>query len=64
MKEGDQVLISSDLTRSEDWVRGTVIDIENNTFVGIVISAKTEDGVIFFGPEVFFKPLNEETCLS
>ncbi len=63
MKVGDKVLISPDLTRMQDWVKGTVIEVENNPFIGIVISAKTEDGVIFFGQEDLFKPQTEEVCL-
>jgi hypothetical protein len=47
MKTGDKVLISPDLTKFSDWTEGKVIEIENNTFVGIVISAETEDGNVF-----------------
>ena len=43
MKIGDKVLISPDLTRMEGWITGTVIEVENNPFIGIVISAETED---------------------
>jgi len=56
MKVGDLVQISPDLTMQDNWVNGKVIDIENNSFVGIVVSAKTEDGAIFFGREELFKP--------
>ena len=56
MKVGDLVHISPELTMQDNWVDGKVIDIENNSFVGIVVSAKTEDGVIFFGREELFKP--------
>ena len=55
MKEGDKVLISTDLTKLPNWISGTVIEVENNPFVGVVISAKTEDGIIFFGQEDLFK---------
>lgn len=60
---GDKVLISPDLTHLPDWIKGRVIEVENNTFVGIVISAETEDGNVFFGKEDLFKPLIEEVCL-
>ena len=30
-------------------IKGRIIEVENNPFVGIVIFAKTEDGIIFFG---------------
>ena len=49
MRTGDKVLISPDLTHAKDWTQGEVIEVENNPFVGIVISAKTADGNIFFG---------------
>jgi hypothetical protein len=55
MKIGDKVLISPDLTKSPDWVPATVIEVENNSFVGIVISAETKDRNVFFGKENLFK---------
>lgn len=55
MKLGDWVLISPDLTQLKEWVKAKVIDIENNSFVGLVISAQTEDGNIFFGRNDMFK---------
>jgi hypothetical protein len=63
MKKGDKVLISPDLTGLGDWINAMVIEVENNTFVGIVISAETEDRNVFFGKEDLFKPLNGEICL-
>jgi hypothetical protein len=63
MKVGDKVLISTDLTKFADWVPATVIEVENNTFVGVVISAETKDGNVFFGKEDLFKPQTEEVCL-
>lgn len=56
MKVGDLVHISPDLTMQDNWVDGKVIDVENNSFVGIVVSAKTDNGTIFFGREELFKP--------
>lgn len=55
MKIGDKVLISPDLTRMEGWITGTVIEVEDNPFIGIVISAETEDKDVFFGKEDLFK---------
>jgi len=55
MKLGDLVLISPDLTQLKEWVKARVIDVENNPFQGIVISAQTEDGDIFFGKNILFK---------
>ena len=63
MKVGDKVLISPDLTLQKEWVPGTIIQVENNPFVGIVISAETEDRNVFFGREDLFKPAKEEVCL-
>lgn len=62
MKVGDKILIAPDLTHLSEWIPGTVIEVEKNTFVGIVISAQTEDGNVFFGKEYLFKPLKEEIC--
>lgn len=55
MKVGDNVLISPDLTHQTDWVKGKIIDVEKNQFVGVVISAETDDGDIFFEREELFK---------
>ena len=63
MKVGDKVLISPDLTLQKEWVSGTIIQVENNPFVGIVISAETEDRNVFFDREDLFKPAKEEVCL-
>lgn len=60
---GDIVLISPDLTHLPDWIEGKVIEVENNPFVGIVISAETQDGNVFFGKEDLFKPQNRKVCL-
>ncbi len=56
MKIGDLVHISPDLTMKDDWVNGKVIDIKDNSFVGVVVSAKTDKEVIFFGREELFNP--------
>lgn len=63
IKVGDKVWISPDLTRLPEWVQGTVIEVENNPFVGVVISAETEDGNVFFEREDMFKPLSDKICL-
>lgn len=63
MKKGDKVLISPDLTKLPNWISGIVIEVENNPFVGIVISAETEDKNVFFGQEDLFKPQTEKVCL-
>lgn len=58
MELGDKVLISPDLTNLSDWTNGEVIEVEKNPFVGIVISAKTKNGTIYFGYKDLFKPVN------
>ena len=64
IKVGDRVSISPDLTMLKDWCEGKVIQVENNPFVGIVVSAETEDANIFFGRADMFKLLKGETCLQ
>ena len=64
MKVGDKVLISPDLTKLPNWISGIVTEVENNPFIGIVISAETEDKNIFFGRQDLFKLQTEEKiCL-
>ena len=55
MKKGERVLISPQVTGYADWVEGTIIDVEKNPFVGKVITAKTDNGVIFFEKEYLLK---------
>lgn len=57
MKIGDRVLISPDVTHQTNWIEGRVIKKENNSFVGVVISAQTDDGDVFFSYEDRFKPI-------
>ena len=56
MKTGDNVLISPEVTHKSGWTQGTVIDVEDNSFVGTVISAQTAEGEIFFDKAFRFKP--------
>ena len=55
MKIGDVVLISPEVTMLKEWVRGKVIEVEANPFVGTVISAQTPNGDIYFNKESLFK---------
>ena len=48
MKEGDNAKISPRITGEQDWIEGEIIDIENNPFIGVVISIKDKLGGIFF----------------
>ncbi|MBR3565096.1 MAG: transcriptional regulator [Paludibacteraceae bacterium] len=55
MAKGDKIFISPDLTHQPTWIEGKIIDVENNPFVGVVISAQTPDGNIYFDKEYNFK---------
>lgn len=55
IKIGSKAKVDPDFTGLEDWVEGTVIDIEKNPFKGIVIAIKDSLGRIFFGEKKFFK---------
>jgi hypothetical protein len=63
MKTGDKVKANPEVTGLDGWIEGTIIDIEQNPFRGIVISIKDAIGQIFFGDECFFEPINNDTCL-
>ena len=56
MAQGDKVFISPDVTHQSSWIEGKVIDVEDNSFVGKVISAQTADGNIYFDKEYMFRP--------
>ena len=53
-KIGDRMKASPQLTALSDWVEGEVIDIEQNPFLGVVISIKDKLGRIFFGQSRYF----------
>ena len=63
-KVGDQVLVSPQVTGEKEWIEATIIEIEQNPFVGIVITVETDDKNIFFEKEDMFKPLTEKVCLQ
>jgi len=56
MKEGDVVKASPAVTGHDDWITGVVIDVEQNPFLGIVISIRDALGDIFWGEEKYFQP--------
>jgi len=65
IKTGEDVLISPDLTGLANWIEAIVIEVENNTFNGIVIAAETKDKNVFFGRIDLFKTINgREICLQ
>jgi len=57
VETGDNVLISPDLTGLTNWTEGIVIEVENNTFNGIVVAAETRDRNVFFGRQDLFKTI-------
>ena len=64
MKTGDRVKASPTITGADEWIEGTIIDIEKNPFKGIVISIKDSLNRIFFGSEKYFKPITHNVCLQ
>ncbi len=57
-KVGEEVLISPQVTNEKQWIKGVITEIEDNPFVGFVISVKTETLGTFFDKEYLFKKLN------
>ncbi|MBF1125647.1 transcriptional regulator [Capnocytophaga gingivalis] len=55
---GEEVLISPQVTNEKEWIKGIVTEIEDNPFVGFVISVKTKELGMFFDKEYLFKKLN------
>ena len=64
IETGENILISPDLTGLTNWAEGIVVEVENNTFNGIVIAAETKDRNVFFGRQDLFKTINnkEHVC--
>ncbi len=56
-------MISPDLTMMKEWVKGVVIQVEDNPFVGIVVSAETDDHNVFFGRQDMFNPMEQTVCM-
>jgi hypothetical protein len=56
MEKGSNAKASPMLTGEEEWIEGEIIDVEQNPFMGIIISIKDKLGRIFFGEEKFFLP--------
>ncbi len=67
IKKGQKATASPILTGLDDWIEGTIIDIEENPFKGLVIAIKDQVGRIFFGEEKYFKfsnKNNSEICMQ
>ena len=59
-KLGDMMKVDPSLTGLPEWVKGSVIDIEHNPFMGLVISIKDSSGRIFFGQAKYFKSVDQD----
>ena len=57
MAQGDKVFISPDVTHQSNWIEGKIIEVENNPFVGTVISAQTSDGSVYFDKAYKFRTI-------
>jgi len=67
VEKGQKAKADPKLTGLNNWVEGTVIDVENNPFKGVVVAIKDQMGQIFFGEEKyfqFFNKNNSEACLQ
>ena len=62
-KIGERVLISPQVTGEKEWIEATIIEIEQNPFVGIVITVETDDKNVFFEKECILS-INNHICLS
>ncbi len=62
MKTGDRVLIAPQVTGRTDWTEATVTEVEQNPYVGIVITARADDGEVFFEKKDMFRLLDNEVC--
>jgi hypothetical protein len=64
-KEGEKVKVDPKLTGLDEWIEGTVIDIEHNPFKGLVIAIRDNLNRIFFGEQKYFVPLNKDNvCMQ
>ncbi len=63
-KVGDRVWVSPQVTNRIEWVQATITEVQNNPFVGIVITVKTDDNTYFFEKQDMFKSTEQELCLQ
>ena len=47
--------VSPNLTLLKEWIKGKIIKIRQNPFIGTEIAIKDDLGRIFFGEKEFFK---------
>ncbi len=58
-KIGDYAIVSPSLTHLSDWVKGKIIDLIENPFLGLEVAVKDDKGTIFYGEAIYFKPVKE-----
>lgn len=63
-KKGDKVLVSPQVTHKNDWIEAIIVEIEQNPFVGIVVTVETDDKDIYFEKEDMFKLIEVEVCMQ
>ncbi len=56
-KVGDIVEMSPNLTLLKEWIKGKIIKVRQNPFMGTEIAIKDDLGRISFGEKEFFKPI-------
>ena len=54
-KIGKYAEVSPDLTHLSEWVKGKIIDLIENPFLGLEVAVEDEKGRIFYGEECYFK---------
>lgn len=59
---GEEVLVNPQVTKRKEWIKATIVEIEKNPFVGLVITVETKLGELFFEKADMFKKINEELC--
>ncbi len=62
-KVGDRVWVSPQVTGKSEWLQATIMEVQNNPFVGVVITVKTDDNIVFFEKQDMFKTQSPELCL-
>jgi len=56
-KVGDIVEMLPNLTLLKEWIKGKIIKVRQNPFMGTEIAIKDDLGRISFGEKEFFKPI-------
>jgi len=56
-KVEDIVEMSPNLTLLKEWIKGKIIKVRQNPFMGTEIAIKDDLGRISFGEKEFFKPI-------